>query len=118
MNYWLGMDSGVVDVELSEQVPESVRAMARLLVRDMKAGTLDPFRRRLADQSGTVKNDGSHGFAPKELLHMDWLCDNVEGRIPEYDELLPTSQALVRELGLHRESIPQERSADKVIPES
>ena len=49
---------------------------------------------------------------------MDWLCDNVEGRIPEFDELLPSSQTLVRELGLHRESIPQERSVDKVMPES
>ena len=101
-----------------EQVPESVRAMVRLLERDMKAGTLDPFRRRLVAQDGTEKNDGSHGFEPKELLHMDWLCDNVEGRIPEFEELLPTSQALVRELGLHRETIPQERSADKVISES
>ena len=118
VNYWLGMDSGVVDVEVSEQVPESVRAMARLLARDMKAGTLDPFRRRLTAQDGTVKNDGSRSFEPKELLRMDWLCDNVEGRIPEFDELLPTSQTLVRELGLHRESIPQERSVDKVMPES
>ena len=117
INYWLGMDSGVIDVEISEQVPESVRAMARLLERDMKAGTLDPFQRRLTAQDGTVKNDGSHGFEPKELLRMDWLCDNVEGRIPEFEELLPASQALVRELGLHRESIPQERSADKAIPE-
>ena len=118
VNYWLGMDSGVVDVEISEQVPESVQAMARLLERDMKAGTLDPFRRRLVAQDGTEKNDGSHSFEPKELLHMDWLCDNIEGRIPEFDELLPVSQALVRELGLHRETIPQERSAGKVIPES
>ena len=118
VNYWLGMDSGVIDVEVSERVPESMRAMAQLLARDMKAGTLDPFRRSLTAQDGTVKNDGSHGFEPKELLHMDWLCDIVEGHIPEFDEILPTSQALVRELGLHRESIPQERSADKVIPES
>ena len=118
VNYWLGMDSGVVDVEISEQVPESVQAMVRLLMRDMRAGTLDPFRRRLTDQNGTEKNDGSHGFTPKELLHMDWLCDNVDGYIPEFEELLPASQTLVRELGLHRESIPQERSADKVIPES
>ena len=117
VNFWLGMDSGVIDVEISEQVPESVRAMVRLLVRDMRAGTLDPFRRRLTAQDGTVKNDGSHGFEPKELLHMDWLCENVEGRIPEFDEILPASQALVRELGLHRESIPQERSADQIMPE-
>ena len=37
---------------------------------------------------------------------MDWLCDNVVGRIPSYDELLPISQPTVRMLGIHRDQIP------------
>ena len=35
---------------------------------------------------------------------MDRLAENVEGRIPAYDELLPMSRALVRELGIRRET--------------
>ena len=48
-------------------------------------------------------------FTPEELLKMDWLCENVDGTIPEYDEVLPFSQAMVRELGIHRENIPLEK---------
>ena len=39
---------------------------------------------------------------------MDWLCDNVEGTIPAFDELLPNSQEMVRLLGVYRDKIPPE----------
>ena len=109
VNYWWGMDSGAIDVELSNQVPESLRALVSLLMQDIREGRVDPFKRRIISQDGDVKNDGSRSFSPMELLRMDWLCDNVIGTIPEYEELLPISKALVRELGVHRENIPPEK---------
>lgn len=109
VNYWWGMDSGVIDVELTEYVPESLQAMTRLLMQNMRSGEFDLFHRKIIAQDGTVKNDGTLNFTPKELLHMDWLCENVEGHIPEFEELLPVSQQLVRELGIHRDQIPQEK---------
>ena len=109
VNYWWGMDSGAIDVELSDQVPESLRTLVSLLMQDMREGRLDPFRQRIVSQSGEEKNDGSRSFSPAELLHMDWLCDNVEGHIPAFEEVLPVSQALVRELGVHRELAPPEK---------
>ena len=109
VNYWWGMDSGAIDVELSGQVPESLRSLVSLLMQDMREGRVEPFKRRIVSQDGEIKNDGSRSFSPLELLRMDWLCDNVIGIIPEYDELLPISKALVRELGVHRENIPPEK---------
>lgn len=106
LNYWWGMDSGMIDVELAKTLPEGVTALAQLLRQALRDGTLDPFHRRIVAQDGTVKNDGSHGFTPWELLHMDWLCDNVEGFIPEFDEIEPFAQPIVRALGIHRDQIP------------
>jgi hypothetical protein len=40
---------------------------------------------------------------------MDWLCENVQGSIPEFHEILPISQAMVRELGIYRDQIPPEQ---------
>ena len=37
---------------------------------------------------------------------MDWLCDNVEGSIPRFEELLPMSHSLVRLLGVYRDDLP------------
>ena len=111
LNYWLGMDSGVIGLSLSERLPEGVRRMAKLLQRAMMDGSLDPFFRRIVAQDGTVKNDGSRTFTPEQLLKMDWLCDNVIGTIPEYEEILPASKAMVRELGIYRDRISLEKEA-------
>ena len=109
LNYWLGMDSGVIDVKLSKRLPEGVRQMAMILRKGIIDGSIDPFCRRIVSQDGTVRNDGTKVFTPEQILHMDWLCDNVVGYIPKFEELLPASQPLVRELGIYRDQIPPER---------
>jgi basic membrane lipoprotein Med (substrate-binding protein (PBP1-ABC) superfamily) len=109
VNYWWGMDSGVIDVELSDSLPDGLKALAQILCSGLRNGTVDPFRRRIVAQDGTVMNDGSRSLTPEELLRMDWLCDNVEGTIPEFEELEPFAQPMVRQLGVYRERIPMEK---------
>jgi len=111
VNYWLGMDSGVIDIELSDKLPAGVRSLAQLLRSSMIEGKLDPFARKIIAQDGSVKNDGTQTLSPKELLHMNWLCENVIGQIPAFDQILPMSQAMVRELGIYRDSIPPTKEA-------
>ena len=106
VNYWWGMSSGAIDVELTDLVPPGVAALARMLMDQLRAGTLDPFKQRIVTQDGRLINDGSRSFSAMELLQMDWLCDHVIGRIPAFEELLPKAKPLVRELGVHRESLP------------
>ena len=109
INDWWGMSSGVIDVTLSRSLPEGLRLLADMLRKGLQEGTVDPFRRRLVTQDGTVINDGSRSLTTQELLHMSWLCENVEGSIPEFDQLLPISQPTVRELGIYRDRIPVEK---------
>jgi len=106
INYWLGMDSGVIDIALSDRLPVGVRMLAELLRTSMRQRTLDPFRRKLTTQDGRIISDGSRRLSPDELLQMDWLCHNITGSIPAFDELIPTSQSLVRELGIYKDQIP------------
>ena len=106
VNDWWGLDSGVIDVELSKTLPAGVLSLAKILRQGLRDGTIDPFRSRIVTQSGRVINDGSRTLSPSEILHMDWLCDNVVGSIPSYDEILPISQPTVRMLGIHRDQIP------------
>ncbi len=40
---------------------------------------------------------------------MDWLCGNVRGSIPQYEELLPMAKPMVRLLGLYRDSLQPEK---------
>ncbi len=109
LNYWLGMDSGVIGLNLSDKLPEGIRQMALLLEKGLRDGTLDPFGRKIKAQDGTIKNDGTHKFTPGELLRMDWLCENIIGKIPPFEDILPISQNMVRELGLYRDTILTEK---------
>lgn len=108
INFWWGMASDTVGVRLSDALPTGVHRLAELLKADLKNGSIDPFRTRITAQDGSLKNDGSHSLGAEEILAMDWLCDRVDGRIPQYGELLPMSREIVRLLGVYRGWIPPE----------
>jgi hypothetical protein len=109
VNYWWGMDSGVIDVELDEHIPEGLLTLAQILRKGLIDGSIDPFRRHIVTQDGTVINDGSRSLTPDEVLRMDWLCDNVEGHIPGFEELEAYAKPIVRQLGIYRDKIPVEK---------
>lgn len=109
VNYWWGMDAGVIDVRLGEHLPQGVVQLADFLRKGIVEGTIAPFARPVRSQDGILRNDGSKWFSTDDILYMDWLCDNVEGSIPAFDEILPMSQPLVRLLGIYRDSIPPEK---------
>ena len=98
-----------MDVLLSRELPHDVRHLANILRSGIIAGSIDPFACYITAQNGTVMNEGRTGFTPEQILHMDWLCANVRGSIPQYDDLLPMAKPMVR---LHRDRLPAEKEAD------
>ena len=100
MSLWWGMSSGVIDVALSEQLPEGIRVLADMLKKGIVSGELDPFKRKILDQQGNVRNDGTKTFTPAELMHMDWLCENVVGTFPSYGQIQPIARPMVDILGI------------------
>lgn len=109
VNYWWGIQSGVIGVRCSKELPEGSNALLEILKRDMKEGRLDPFHRVITDQNGTLRSDGSHWFTPEELINMDWLCDNILGEIPSFEELTLSAQSIVRMQGIYRDSLTPEK---------
>ena len=109
VNYWWGMRSGAVGVLLSQHLPGGVGELADILRRGVADGTIDPFHQQICSQDGEIRSDGTRYFSPEEILHMDWLCDSVDGAIPSFEEILPMARTLVRLQGVHRDSIPPEK---------
>ncbi len=114
INYWWGLDSGVLDVQLDPSLPDGMHTLGQLLKDGIAGRSIEPFRTRILDQNGVLRNDGSRDFTPEELMTMDWFCRNVEGRIPAFDELRPVSRELVRVLGLYRDELPPETEAKQL----
>ena len=105
INYWWGMASGVLDVKLSDLLPDGVQSLGQILKEGICDGSIQPFRTRMFDQHGELRNDGSHTLSPEEILSMDWFCDNVDGCIPDFSLLRPEHGETVRVLGLYRDSL-------------
>ena len=109
VGYWWGMNSGVIDVQLSPDLPAGVRCLAECLRRDILDHSIDPFRFPLVDQNGVQHSDGNSWLVPEDIMKMDWLLDSVDGEIPPFEKLKPISQKLVRVLGVYRDQIPPEK---------
>ncbi len=100
VNLWWGMSSGVIDVAISRELPEGVRFLAEALKTGIANGSIAPFKRRIVDQNGRLRNAGEESFNPMELLKMDWLCDNVIGSFPAYEQIIPQARSMVELLGV------------------
>ena len=106
------MNSGVMDVLLSRELPPDVNHLAQILRSGVTSGMIDPFHCRITAQDGSVKNSGRHGLDLEQIAHMDYLCDAVDGHIPEYDELADIAKPMYRMQGIHRDLLPVEKEAE------
>ena len=108
VNDWWGMSTGAVDILLGNDLPEGIKRLSNYLQNGIINGTIDPFLVHIRDQKGNDVSDGVTPFPIEEMMQMNWLCGNVEGSIPQFEELLPQSRNLVRLLRIYRETIPPE----------
>ena len=106
VNDWWGLSAGVVEVDADDSLPVGMKHLADILKYGIIDESIDPFRGPVRDQQGALRVAEDGSLTPEELIRMDWLCEHIDGGIPAFEELLPQSQALVRLLGLHRETIP------------
>ena len=100
VSYWWGMDSGVINIDLADTVPDGVRQLAGILKEGISNGSIQIFHGNIRDQKGCLRIDNDTWLSPEDLMQMNWLCDNVVGRIPGYNELLAMSKETSRLLAL------------------
>ena len=96
LNYWWGMDAGVVDIFLSHRLPLGTKRMAEFLQTSIKNGSLRPFCGKLIRQDGTILSQDESCIAAEEVMTMNYLVDNVIGSIPSIEELREDAQPIVK----------------------
>ena len=100
------MKSGIIDIQFSDSIPIGVRFLAKRLREGIINETVEPFRTEIFDRVGVKRNEEGKSMAMEDIMFMDWLCENVDGRIPEFEELKESDRDIVRILGVYRASIP------------
>ena len=101
-NYWWGMISGVVDVELSDAISPYTRRLVEILRRDIIGGNINPFDGELRSQEGVIRRAEEAPLTSMEVITMDWLNENVIGEIPKIDTLDDEAKATVKVSGVEK----------------
>lgn len=100
INYWWGMDTGVVNFICSRSLPPEAVRLVHQLKQDICAGTFQPFADLLHTQHQGVLDFRKQPMTAEEIMKMDWLCAAVQGNLPDFDQLLPEAQTLVQLQGI------------------
>lgn len=88
LNYWWGMSAGVLDVQLSPELPRGQRRLVEVLRQSVLSGRVHPFTGELVAQGNDQVQGPSAGrLASEQIVRMRWLNENVVGRLPEQREL-------------------------------
>lgn len=61
------------------------------------------LRDELKDQYGNIKVEEGKLIDPEHIITMDWLLDNVVGRLPQYDELTDNAKLKMALQGVVKE---------------
>ena len=100
VNYWWGMSADVIDVAVSRHLPIGTKRLVNLLKETIRKGDFNPFSGVLYSQDGVINWREDDVLKPEEIVSMNWLAENVVGRIPAMDELVDNALPLVEKQGI------------------
>ena len=112
VNYWWGMSADVIDVICSKSMPHGTSRLIEFLKNSIRAGAFHPFDGPIYDQDGVVQCKKGKTLEPDEIITMDWLAENVIGKIPELDELTDEARTLVELQGIKVDESGTEKNAE------
>ncbi|MEE8807825.1 MAG: BMP family ABC transporter substrate-binding protein [Lactimicrobium sp.] len=94
---WWGLKSGVIDLHCADGLPSCSVRLMDALKNALLCDDFAIFSGELKDQAGNVRN--SHGALDAgQILAMDWLYENVEGKIPEMHEYDEKTAAEIKQM--------------------
>lgn len=91
MNFWLGMNTGIVDILYSNR---NINSPMKYLIEGIKKSIIrnefNIFEGPIYDQTNNLKVMPNTVLDYEDIIHMDWLVQGVEGKLPSVKALKPT----------------------------
>lgn len=101
VNYWWGMTSGVIDVNyVDENIAYSTKKLLSGIKTTITNDICNPFDGELRSQHKLIKEAHTPRLSNEDIIKMNWLADNVVGRIPKFEELNEVAQKTVKANGI------------------
>ncbi|MBQ7784705.1 MAG: BMP family ABC transporter substrate-binding protein [Clostridia bacterium] len=109
LSYFMGMSTDAIDLICAKRLPPRVLRLVSLLHERIRSGAFLPFIGPICDQTGVERIPADVVLTPQEIIRMDYLAENVIGRIPHVQELTPIAQSLVNLQGIHKKNAKDKR---------
>ena len=103
INYWWGLSSGVVDLIISKKLPMQVARLVHTLKVMMRTNRFVAFDGGISSQDGRFQSEPDQELDIDDIIKMDWLCENVVGKIPSKEELRERARPIVELKGVKQE---------------
>ena len=100
LSYYMGMSTDAIDLICSKRIPARVRRLVDLLHERIHSDAFLPFVGPIVDQSGNIRVEADVALTPQDIIRMDYLAQNVIGRLPGIDELNDVAKSLVALQGI------------------
>ena len=100
VNYFYGMSAGVVDVLCSKRIPYATEKLMKLIRSEIIHGDITPFYGEIRTRTGLLKDAGSGPLNYFDVVNMNWLNENIDGRIPPISEFSEDAMDFVRAFGV------------------
>lgn len=79
INFWWGIDTGVVDLFYSKELlPPETQKLVNLMKKMIMNNAYSPFTGPIYDKDGILKINQDEVASYEQILSMDWFVDNVE----------------------------------------
>ena len=108
-NYYWGMSAGVVELICSNHLPEGVKKLVGVLQNAICNGTYNPFQGIIKTQSGEQLENIFGVLNLQQIIDIDWLLENIEGEIPEYEALSEEGKETVESAGAPKTEFTERR---------
>lgn len=118
VNYWWGMSADVIDVICSKSMPHGTSRLIEFLKNSIRAGAFHPFDGPIYAQGGVIQCEKGQSLEPDEIITMDWLAENVIGKVPELDELTDEARTLMEFQGIKVDESGTDKGEDAQVGES
>ena len=90
-----------IDIISSPWLPEGIKRLLGLLKKTICSGEFNPFSGVIYSQDRTIRNSENQTLSVNDIITMDWLSDNIIGKIPVIEELTEHAKPVTLQQGLH-----------------
>lgn len=101
INYWWGLSNGMLELYLKDSLPKQTRRLIEVMKEHMSEGGFNLFSTEMKDQKGRIRNHENESMSLQEIADMDWLLENVVGKIPKLSDFTEEAQELIAQYGIY-----------------